>query len=261
MHRVKYATLLLLLFAVLGVPAVVAFLLAPTPAPVVVMPNPNGYDTLREASAVFVEGDTAEEWDVAVLKAWLASNEASYALVEEACDQEILIPLHEMQTDDHVPVTRILGFLRLIEADARIAEVEDRLADAVGLYTKIFDLSNRIDEGGATLDALVSNAGKGMALDALIRLEGSLSEESRHDLATRLREIGNDRIDVEEVRNRELQAARRQYGLFHAGMMSFQSARDMTQVSSIDQNTAGKYETLVERLSSATIDPNADQAE
>ena len=254
MKRLKYAALFLLLLVFLGIPAAIALMAAADAPPRTKAPNPNGHDTLWQASRaqtpIPVDFDATE--DVDALKIYLSENTEALQLLDKACGQEMMIDLESVDLESEQwfeGVGALRSLLRMMWIRARVAELEGRPADAAEIYVKMFDLSDRSDDGGLLINSLMSFAGKGMALDPMLRLADSLPADARVALAARLKEIGNDRIDVDAVMKRERAVIRKQYGFLQAGMMSLTNSVETANVTARDQEVAHKFDKLVEELS------------
>ncbi|MEL6110948.1 MAG: hypothetical protein AAFU85_33495 [Planctomycetota bacterium] len=254
MNRLKYFALLLLLLLVLGVPAVIALIAAADAPPKAVLPNPNGHDTLWQASQKLAplpeDFDTTK--DLEALKTCLAANSEAILLLEQACGQEMMIPLDgiDFASQQWIDgISSIRSLLRLIFVQARVAELEQRPADAAELYVRLFGLSDRADDGGLLIHSLNGMAGKGMALTPLMRLADTLPEESRKEIASRLKELGNDRIDIDAVMKRERAAIRKQYGFFRAGILNLTNAVETEHVTQRDQEVDNQFHELIRELS------------
>ncbi|MEO1523912.1 MAG: hypothetical protein AAFX06_00670 [Planctomycetota bacterium] len=254
MKRIKYVILILLLLILIGVPAVIALMAVADAPPKRTIPNPNGYDTLLQAAEKVqsLPEDFFETEDVESLQNCLESNSQAFALVDQACGEEIVVPIQTVDLESPEwtnSVSSLRNLLRLMTVQARVAELEDRPLDAAMVYAKMLDVSERADEGGLLVHSLVSLAGKGMAHDPLSGMAESLSDDGRAQLAARLKEIGYDPIDVDAVMKRERVVVRRQFGVLRAGLMSLTSSPGTSMVTSRDQELARKYDALMRELS------------
>lgn len=257
MKRLMYAALLLLLLVILGVPAIIALMAAADAPPKTTLPNPNGHDTLWKAAQKLapLPEDFFTTEDLEALQSSLVANSEALALIDEACGEQIVVPIAEVDLESQQWIDQISSFrnlLRLMQVQARVAELEDRPADAAMVYVKMFDLSNRTDDGGLLVHSLTSIAGKRMALTPLMVLVEKLPEESRAEIADRLKEAGNDRIAIDAVMKRERAVIRRQYGMFRAGIMNLTNSPETTGVTQRDQEMADQYDRLIRELSRDT---------
>ncbi|MEO1523913.1 MAG: hypothetical protein AAFX06_00675 [Planctomycetota bacterium] len=265
MKRFKYLLFVVLLVLLLAIPAGIAFMAADAPPPPTPLPNPNGYDTLVDASEKYVDysEDIDQVGDVETLKMWVETNSEALRLVDEACGQEIVVPPTKLDVhaERRLGLVNCLSLIRLVKTQARVAELEDRLSDAAEIYAKMFDLSNRVDDGGFLMDALLSCAGKKMALDALVQIEASMPQQARLNLAAALEASGNDRIDFDVVMERERAAQRQQFGFLNVSIMNFTNPIQTANYAAKDDEVAELYDKLMKRLAQPTSNQDDGSSE
>jgi hypothetical protein len=147
--------------AALLVVAVATFTLSQPSPPLPPLPQPNGYDDFVKAGGMISDrasdyGTMSEEQ----LRAFVKKNAEALKLVRAGIGRECRVPLDYSATND-VIVSRLGLMKRLAQAmsaEARLAEMENRPADAAEAYLAVIRLGHAMSQGGVIIDCLVGIA-------------------------------------------------------------------------------------------------------
>ena len=252
-RRKKIAVVLgiLLLFAITPL----AFILLSSPsAPRRSFPNPNGYETLAKAGKTLtrlpLDYDTTT--DLTVLGSYLSENEDAMELINQSASQEFLVRCDDFddmeQALEHGNYLR--GPVRLLRVQARLAELEGRFADAADAYTRMFVLSERADDGGLLVHALVSLACKDIAIKSLGELSQQLTPDVKLAVADKLEKNQAGSLDIDEVLVQEREMVRRDMGLITGTLMLWRMNPPTTAIEQVRAKDAAVGEQLKELVES-----------
>jgi hypothetical protein len=256
--RVKVGLILLVLFAlVVIVPVSVVLLNRPT-LPIVDLPTPNGFDTFVAAGKLVSNqlAKRAAEATEDELIAYLEANADALDLVKAATQQEIVVPVdysNDGPSDyrdftDHVSYLR--QGLRLLDAEARLAKLQGKPAEAATKFLEILRTSRRVPNQGLMLHYQISAAYEGAALQAIEDLAGDLDDDAREKLRAELEAIGPLRWNHAEILEREATLAVIRHGWWRSTMISraglWQPALDANQ--EIEARLQANYNDMLEAL-------------
>src|SRR5689334_4036344 len=130
------------------------------------LPSPNGYDDLLRAGQ-FITGkiDDAPDLDHDKLHALVATNAEALRLLRVGLSHPCAAPT-EAQIANFANVSRDLislkSLARLLSAEGRLAEMEDRPADSARSYLDAIRLGNEMSRGGLMMNRLVGIACEGV---------------------------------------------------------------------------------------------------
>jgi hypothetical protein len=97
----------------------------------------------------------------------------------------------------------------LFAAEGRLAEIEQRPADAAKSYLDAIRLGQESARGGVTIDLMMGVACENLGLSKLQRLAGELDAPSTHETIRGLSELETNRPPIEAVISREKQWLRK----------------------------------------------------
>ena len=162
-----------------------AYFLTATATPVAIpVPNPNGYEQMvRLGKSIQGEPPRIDEADAETMADFLNSNAHGIAELNAIIQKDSVVPV-EYSSDylDKIlstELTNIRQAHRLRHAEARLAELEDRPADAASSYVKLIAAARRAQFGGLLIHVQVSNAYENVAWTNLAKLADQLSETER----------------------------------------------------------------------------------
>ena len=176
-------------------------------------PNPNGYDDFLKA-ADLLNGDitTAPTLDQTKLRELVATNTAALRLLRVGMTRVCQVPSDFTETNAHIMISdlgKLKRLSRLIAAEARLAELENRPADAARSYIDSIRFGNEVSRGGFLINRLMGIACETMGGAPLARLAPNLSCEQVRPLLTDLEKIDATRMPWQEIFENENTFARR----------------------------------------------------
>lgn len=225
----------------------------PPPMP---LPNPNGYDDLiKAAQAVAGKIDDATELEHEGLRTLITTNAEALRLLRIGLSRRCAVP-----TDSHIAnfETVVMGDLiglkrlaKLLSAEGRLAEIENRPSDAARSYTDAIHLGRQISRGGLMIHRLVGIACEGLVSKPLPAVLPKLTCEQLTSLAAELEGIDHSTVLWREVLQNEKRFARADTGDFEypiALVSSWWRAR------SIRRGVQEKHEVASARLRLLTVE-------
>lgn len=201
--------------AVLLVAALILTLGQPAPAPPP-LPMPNGYDDFVKAGGMVT--DTASDYGTMSeeeLRAFVKKNAEALKLVRTGLGRECRVPLDYSATN-----TAVLGNLAVIKrlaqamtAEGRLAEMENRPADAAAAYLAVMRLGVASSHGGLIINSLVSIAIDTIGAVRMEKLVTNLDAKQCREAAAALESCEAQREPTDTIMRQERAWARRVYGL------------------------------------------------
>jgi hypothetical protein len=193
-------------------------------------PSPNAFDMLIQAGTqmtpVPMDFDTSQ--DIDALKAYLDENVDSLALIDQAADQQCMVPESQLVMTDEAyeAVGSIRGVSRLQFVKARVAELEGRSADSADALAKMAVVGKMSSDGGLMVHELVAIAVESQALESLMQLAPNLSEDAKARIKKVIEtEIQNEpdvASEIESIMQREHYMAKLQHGTIFGSYLIWQ---------------------------------------
>lgn len=163
------------------------------PAPPIVtgppLPSPNGYDDFVKAGAML--GPPSYDYSkmpMEELKAYVGTNQDALRLVRLGLTRECQVPTEDSMEyiRRHFPdLTLIKRTAKSIAAEGRLAELNDRIADAARSHLDNVRYGQVSANGGLMIDKLVSGAVENMGMADLERIVDKLNaRQAREVIAT-----------------------------------------------------------------------------
>lgn len=201
--------------ALLGAAVVVILSIGRTAAPLA-PPNPNGYEELLKAGqAVAGKIDDAPDFDYQGLRALVATNAEALRLLRAGLAHRCAVPT-DAEIANFGAVTRDLialkSLAKVLSAEGRLAEIENRPADAARSYTDAIRLGSEMSRGGLMINRLVGIACEGMGATPLVKLLPKLTCEQMRVVAAELEQIDDRTVPWREVLQNENRFSRAQLG-------------------------------------------------
>ncbi len=165
------------------------FMEEPLP-PLAPLPNPNGYDDLVKAGSMLAD-DTGDfnETNAAQVRKIVSINAAALSLARAELSNQCRVPVQysEFFNSNHVRDLAPIKFLaRAFIAEGRLADMENRPADAAKSYLDTIHLANEAARGGLLIDGLVGIAIENIGMDHLQRLVPHLDAAACRETAVSL---------------------------------------------------------------------------
>ena len=180
------------------------------------LPNPNGYtDLLQAGQAVSGNLDGVAEGDRDGLRALMATNAEALRLLRVGLSRECSVPTAAAITNfataiNDLPPLKSLA--RLLIAEGRLAETENRPADAAQSYLDSIRLGSKMSRGGLMINRLVGIACESFGRTSLVKLLPKLTCDQIRPLIEQLEEIDAQAVTWKEVLRNENRFTRAQMG-------------------------------------------------
>ena len=157
------------------------------------LPNPNGYDDLLKAGqAVTGNIDDAPDLDHEKLHALVATNAEALRLLRVGLSHRCAVPT-EAQIANFASISSdVIGLkslARVLSAEGRLAEMENRPADAARSYVDAIRLGSEMGHGGLMMNRLVGVACEGIGSISLVKLHPKLNCEQVRPLIADLEKV------------------------------------------------------------------------
>ena len=180
------------------------------------LPNPNGYDELLQAGQA-VTGDfgDAPDMDHGRLRALVTTNAEALRLLRAGLSRHCAVPT-EAQIANFASISSDLIGLKslanVVSAEGRLAEMENRPADAARSYVDAIRLGSEMSHGGLMMNRLVGIACEGIGSIHLVKLLPKLNCQQVRPLIADLEKIDETTVPWREVLQNENHFARAQLG-------------------------------------------------
>ena len=196
-----------------GVAAWVTFGRTNPPAP---LPNPNGYDDLlRAGRAVTGKVDDINGLDHDGLRALVTTNADALRLLRVGLTHHCAVPT-EAQIASFANISGDLiglkSLAKVLLAEGRLAETENRPADAARSYVDAIRLGTEMSRGGLMMNRLVGIACEGLGGAALVNLVPKLTCDQMRPVVAELDQIDGSTVTWREVLGNENRFVRAQMG-------------------------------------------------
>jgi len=202
--RQKLRTLLLA-SVVIALIATVALLVSSTckTRPYPPLPNPNGYDDFLQAAAL-IKGDVPNSStpDHDGLRQLILSNAEPLRIIRVGLGRQCSVPTEEAVTNftalsPTFPQMRMVSLL--LSAEGRLAEIENRTADAARSDIDAIRFGNEISRGGLMIHRLIGIGCERSGATQLVKLVPKLNCKQAHPIILELEKIDQARVNWDEV--------------------------------------------------------------
>jgi len=201
--------------ALLLVAALILTLSQPAPAPPP-LPMPNGYDDFVKAGGMVTDnasdyGTMSEE----ELRAFMKKNAEALKLARTGLSRECRVPLDFSPTNTAFlcNLAAIKRLAQAMTAEGRLAEMENRPADAAAAYLAVMRLGVASSHGGLIINSLVSIAIDTIGAARMEKLAPTLDAKQCREAAAALESCEAQREPRDTIMRQERAWARRVYGL------------------------------------------------
>lgn len=242
--RVKRALTVLAVVALAA--ALVALALRSGSTPHAPLPNPNGYDDLVAAGGM-IAGQLPEPAPAAQdLRSFVERNTNALDRARLGFSREIVAPLgwtaasatNQSRMDG---LAGIKTLARLLRAQGRLAELEQKPELAVAAYLDLMKLGKGAMNGGVIVDGMVGVAVEEAGLAGLKELLPRLTPEQAQQIATELKRLRQGHETGETLLTRERQWAKAVFG-WRWYLLNWTRPKAM---SAAGMNLKGKLQKLV----------------
>ena len=196
--------------------------LQPLP-PIQPLPNPNGYDDLVKAGEMASTNSwNYMEMNETQLRETVAANVEALSLARAGLTNKCHVTTQFSLTYLNNHLNELACLKRLAQAfvpEGRLAEVENRPADAAKTYLDVIRLGNESPRGGVIIDQLVGTAIEAIGTSHLQKLVDKLNSKSCRDAATTLETLDRQRQTWAEVMQQERAWSYRSYTGLRYGLM------------------------------------------
>ena len=177
------------------------------PPPLAPLPNPNGYDDLVKAGTMLAN-DTGifNETNVAQVRKIVATNVAALAIARAALSNQCRVPVQftaAFNSNHGSDLAPIKFLARAFIAEGRLAEMENRPADAAKSYLDTIHLANESARGGLLIDKLVGIAIEIVGMDHLQRLVPHLDANACRETAGALEVLDSNKQSWDDLIQQE----------------------------------------------------------
>jgi hypothetical protein len=179
------------------------------------LPNPNGYDDLLKAGKQVARRlDTIGELNHDTLKALVMTNSEALRLLRAGLSNRCVVPIDAEISNFSALSGDLIGLkalAKLLAAEGRLAELENRPAAAANSYIDAVHLGTEMSRGGLMMNRLVGIACEAIGGTALVKLLPKLNRDDIRTLVAPLETIDDTTVPWLEVVNSENRWARAQF--------------------------------------------------
>lgn len=171
------------------------------------LPKPNGYDDLVKAGKMLPS--TTADYDKMSqeeLRKYVSANAGASALARSGMTNECRVPMQFSLAYANSHINQLSDLKRLARAfaaEGRLAELENRPADAAKSYLDLIHLANESGRGGTLMDELVSIAIEALGTEDLQKLVPQLDAKTCREAAAALATLDSQRQTWDEVMQQE----------------------------------------------------------
>ena len=193
-----------MLAALVAIAAGVAMLaLFSNSSPHAPLPNPNGYDDfLKAASLLGGDPGSYETLGRDELRALVATNAEVLRVLRLGLTRQCSVPTEEMITNYAVRISdlpKLKSLRHLLAAEGRLAEMEERPADAARSYVGLIQMGNEIGRGGLMINYLFSISFAVLGDNSLVQLVPKLDCEQMRPVRSALEKVDSTQVAWEQV--------------------------------------------------------------
>lgn len=182
------------------------------------IPSPNGYDGLLKAGQIVtIRTSALSDLDRGGLRALVATNAEALRVLRLGLSRRCAVPTDAAITNFGAVNHDLIGLKSLawvLSAEGRLAEMENRPADAARSYVDSIRLGTELSRGGFMINRLVGIACEAIGGSRHVKLLPRLTCEQMRSLVTELEQIDSNTVSWAEVMNCERRFARAQIGNF-----------------------------------------------
>ena len=182
------------------------------------LPNPNGYDDFIKAGQMITTTlDNLADFDQVQLRALVTTNREALKLLRVGLTRQCSVPTEATLTNPPAGLSHLAELkasAKLLAAEGRLAELENRPTDAIHSYLDCVRLGTEISRGGFMLNRLLGIACEAMGISPLVKLLPKLSCEQMRPLLAELEKANGNSITWKQVAKNERRFARAQVKIY-----------------------------------------------
>ena len=172
-----------------------------------VLPSPNGYDDLVKAGKMVpASAPDYSQMNLEELRKAVSTNAKALALARSGMTNECRVPMQFSLAYANSHINQLSDLKRLARAfaaEGRLAEMENRPADAAKSYLDLIHLANESGRGGILMDELVSIAIEALGTEDMQKLVPQLDAKTCDETAAALATLDSQRQTWDEVMQQE----------------------------------------------------------
>ena len=219
-----------------------------TPPPIP-MPTPNAYVEMVNLGATIQNPIDVDEADESTLVSFVDAHASVLEELNKTVDHDSVVPIrYEMTSQpslDRLSVVR--NILRLRMAEAKLAAMQNRHADAANSYHKLIVAARQSQRGGFMLHKLTGAAYERASWEAIAELSDKLTANEKTTLLQKLQSIPVKNIG--SYQDRERAASAKTVGRIAALMMRKQTADTFAKAEEVLREVSELEVKTLERLS------------
>jgi len=221
------------------------------------LPNPNGYDDFLKA-ATLLTGDLRGVGALGHdgLQAVVSTNSESLRLLRLGLTRQCALAPESALTNVPAILSQLAGLQRLaylLEAEGRLRESDDRLADAAQSYVDAIHFGNEMSRGGFIISRNVGILCEMIGGTALSRLVPKLNPEAARRVIAELEQIDTAGVTWDEVRRNESSFARYEYKFARQQLGGWFNAIPLTMTRWVDAWRGRKQAEMRDRQLAAHV--------
>ena len=169
--------------------------------PPALLPNPNGYDDFLKAGALVV-GDvsSAPTFGLEELRTLMLTNAEPLRLLRLGLSRACSVPTDSFITNFSMSdLGTLKGLAYVLVGEGRLAELENRPADATRSYLDAIRFGNEISRGGLVIHRLVGAACQFIGGSPLAKLAPRLGCDQSRPVIAELEKIDSDAVPWEQI--------------------------------------------------------------
>lgn len=187
----------------------------PTVPPPKPLPSPNGYNDFVQAAGMLASNSSDYyEMNQEQLQTLVENNSNALQLARAGLEQQSRVPLQFTQAYSKSHLPELANLKRLAQAfvaEGKLAEMENRPADAAKSYLDVIHLGVESAQGGVLIDGLVGIAIEAIGTDSLQKLAPRLDAQSCREAASDLENFIAQQQTWDETMQQEHDWSRRTF--------------------------------------------------
>jgi len=170
------------------------------------LPNPNGYDDFMRAAALMTDVRNSSSLDHEGLRQLVDGNAEPLRIIRIGLGHRCSIPTEEAVTNwltNSQVILQIRSIALLLAAEARLAEKENRLANAARSELDAIRFGNEISRGGLLIHRASGDGCESIGRGPLAKLVPKLNRDQAFSILGELEKIDQSRVSWDEVLENE----------------------------------------------------------
>lgn len=249
----------LALFVVSLVVLVAILLTGLSRAPSVTATERDGYmEIIAAGKLVKGKAPDFENASEAEVREFVEANQETLGQIRLALKHESRVPVEYSLKYTETQEERwgsIRQMARVLMAEGRLAETEQRYSDACRSYLDCIQLGQKIGQGGLFLDFLVEIALEQSAVNRLSGLQEHIDAETTESVLGILKSVRENQEPFEEFIKREEHYAQKIHGVWAHFKLSSELEKSFNRTRGVYDEAVAEMDELIEKLSRAKSQP------